>query len=154
MEQLKEQTVEKKKRSRNSASYKASRNAHSKKTKPRRQRARREREAREREVIDESHVIEEGDVIFLNEIELDILNEEMAGVNSLSLNPLFLEVEEKRNDACEIIEELCGEKEQFISVPFKIPLKPRFNPYNHEHYDPNAPCPTFPFPFSKIHQEC
>ena len=99
-------------------------------------------------------MIEEGDVIFLNEIELDILNEEMVGVNSLSFNFLFLEVEEKRNDACEVIEKLCGEKEQFISVPFKIPLKPRFNPYKHEHYDPNAPCPTFPFPYSKIHQEC
>jgi hypothetical protein len=30
-------------------------------------------------------VIEEGEVIFLNEIELDVLNEEMVGMNSLSL---------------------------------------------------------------------
>jgi hypothetical protein len=99
MEQLNEQTVEKKKkkRSRNSPSYKASRDAHSKKTKPRRQRARREREREARELIDKSKLIEEGmafveedEMILLKKSELDGVNEEMLTVADTNIEVFII----------------------------------------------------------------
>ena len=150
MEQLNQEN-QKKPRKRNSPSYKAKRNEYSKKTRPRRKNEKKEREEKEKNEKMESE--RENEVVE----ELNAAIEEQGGIQEeghviIEENCVIGEGEVVYLDEMsDVVNDEMEINDPLLLNPFKIPFKPRFHPYKHDHYDPNVTFPPSP-PVSYPHQ--